>query len=121
MKPSTILFSVMSLGFAHGSVAQVVYKSQHDVLVQAIKKGHVEGNLTGPVADLFSRQFRSQGALLVKAKVIGSFPQAECKRIQMIYTKKDVIGQKGPQALVMNTELNYCLDGRPPAEMEDHQ
>jgi hypothetical protein len=93
-----------------------VYTRQHDVLVQAIKEGHAEGVLTGQSADLFTKQFNSQGALLVTARVLQSFSQPECKRLEMVYTKQGVVGPNGPQDVVMNTKLNYCTDGRPPKE-----
>lgn len=119
MKRIAFFLAVTGLAFMREGAAQTVYTSQHDVLVQAIKTGHADGVLTGPAAELFTRQFRSQGALLVKANVVRSFPQPECKRVEMVYTKKDVIGQHGPQDVVMNTKLNYCLDGRPPSVLED--
>ena len=105
-------------GVAQPNATPTVYSRQHDVLVQAIKLGHAEGLLMGDAAELFQRQFKSEGALLVKADVIQSLAQPECKRLQLTYTKQDVIG---PQDVVLNIKLNYCLNGRPPPSQKVRQ
>lgn len=112
---------MVSLAFARESQAQAVYQRQHDVLVEAIKKGHAEGVLKGPAADLFSKQFKSNGVLLVSADVIQEYPNPECKRLKMVYVKKEAMSDKGPQDFTMETKLNYCLDGKPPINLEKAQ
>jgi hypothetical protein len=114
MTGNALLIAAFGLAFAQLTFAQTVYTRQHDILAQTIRTGHAEGELTGPAADLFTKQFNSTGPLLVTAKVIEILPRPDCKRIQMVYTKKNVTGPQGTQDVVMNTELNYCLDGRAP-------
>ena len=104
--------------FARESAAQTVYTRQHDVLVEAIRNGHAEGTLQGPADDLFTQQFKSTAPLQVTVDVLHSFPREGCKRLRMAYTKPGVQGTAGPTALTLDTQLNYCLDGRPPANLE---
>jgi len=114
MRKNSTFLLIMVMAFARESAAQTIYTRQHDLLVDTIRRSHANGVLTGETADLFTKQFRSQGTLLVSANVIQVFPRPDCKRIEVTYTKKDVIGSKGPQDLIMKMKLNYCLDGRPP-------
>jgi len=114
MKNRALLFLAVAFTFARESAGQALFERPHDVMVEAIKHGEAHGILRGRVAELFTKQFKSNGALLVDATVIASFPRADCKRIQVIYTKKAVTTAKGTTDLVMNTKLNYCLDGKAP-------
>jgi hypothetical protein len=121
MNTPQLILSVLMAAFAGECGAQTVYARQHDMLVQAIRSGHAEGVMTGDTADLFRRQFKSDGTLLVRADVLWNFTRPDCKRLQVVYTKKDVLGTKGPQDLTMKMKLNYCLDGRPPTGLEGQQ
>lgn len=115
MKPVAILLSVIGLAFACESQAQGrIYTKPHDLMVQAIKSGSAAGVLTGQVDEHFTRQFRSTGPLLVTAKVIQNLGRADCKRLEIIYTKKDVDTPKGRTDAILTTQMNYCLDGGPP-------
>ena len=76
------------------------------------------GVMEGEVAEHFTRQFRSTGPLLVTAKVIKSFSRADCKRLEMVFTKKDVDTPQGRTDAILKTQLNYCLDGTPPISVE---
>lgn len=118
---NAIALAILVAGFARESAAQTVYLRQHDMLVQAIRNGTADGVMTGDTAELFKRQFKSDGHLLAHAEVIGQFSRADCKRIQVVYTKKEVITDKGPQDLKMNMKLNYCIDGKPPIGLEAKQ
>lgn len=114
MKPVAILLSVIGLAFACESQAQGrIYTKPHDLMVQAIKSGAAAGVLTGQVDEHFTRQFRSTGPLLVTAKVIQNLGRADCKRLEIIYTKKDVDTPKGRTDAILTTQMNYCLDGGP--------
>lgn len=95
-----------------------VFQRPHDLFVQAIQAGHAEGVMRGPVAEKFTQQFRSNGVLAVKADVIGSFPRQDCKRLNVVYTKHDVMTPTGPRNYDLGMKLNYCLDGRPPMDLE---
>lgn len=120
-KHHAMALALIAVGFARESAAQTVYLRQHDMLVQAIRNGTADGVMTGDTAELFKRQFKSDGQLLAHAEVIGQFSRADCKRIQVVYTKKEVITDKGPQDLKMNMKLNYCIDGKPPIGLETKQ
>ena len=95
-----------------------VFQRPHELLVEAIQKGHAEGVMRGAVADKFTQQFRSNGVLAVKADVIGTFPRQDCKRLNVVYTKHDVMTPTGPRNYDLGMKLNYCLDGRPPMDLE---
>lgn len=110
--------ATQALAFARESGAQTVYLRQHDMLVQAIRNGTAEGLMRGDTANLFQRQFNSDGPLLAHAQVIGQFARPDCKRLQVVYTKKEVMSEKGPQDLTMTMKLNYCIDGEPPIGLE---
>ena len=115
MKPVAILWSVIGMAFACESQAQArIYTKPHDLMVLAIKSGSAAGVLTGQVDEHFTRQFRSTGPLLVTAKVIQNLGRADCKRLEVIYTKKDVDTPKGRTDAILTTQMNYCLDGGPP-------
>jgi hypothetical protein len=118
---NAIALAILATGFARESSAQTIYLRQHDMLVQAIRNGSADGVMTGDTAELFKKQFKSDGQLLAHAEVIGQFNRADCKRIQVVYTKKEVITDKGPQDLKMNMKLNYCIDGKPPIGLEAKQ
>lgn len=117
-KTNALALAVLALAFARESDAQTIYLRQHDMLVQAIRNGKADGVMTGDTAELFKRQFKSDGQLLAHAEVIGQFTQPDCKRVQVVYTKKEVMSDKGPQDLKMNMKLNYCIDGKPPIGLE---
>ncbi len=120
MKTPYVAFILLACaGFSNASPAVPnVYTRQHDVLVDAIRNGSTRGVMEGDVAEHFTRQFRSTGALLVTAKVIKSFSRTDCKRLEMVFTKKDVDTPKGRTDAILKTQINYCLDGTPPISLE---
>jgi hypothetical protein len=87
-------------------------------MIQAIKQGTASGILTGQVDEHFTRQFRSTGPLIVKARVIGELERKDCKRLEIVYTKKGVETPKGLTDAVLTTQMSYCLDGGPPVSVE---
>lgn len=120
MKASILILTMFAATFARESSAQTIFPRQHDMLVQTIRTGHVEGVMTGETADMFRMQFKSAGILLVTADVIQDFEgQPDCKRMKVLYTKKEVITPNGPRDLNMEIKLNYCLSGQAPKGLED--
>lgn len=116
---SIALLLLVGSTFARESFAwPTVYTRQHDVLAEAIRNGSASGVMEGEVAEYFTRQFRSTGPLLVTAKAIQSFSRAHCKRLEMVFTKKDVDTPQGRTDAILKTQLNYCLDGAPPISVE---
>lgn len=92
-----------------------VYSRQRDVLVDAIRNGHSAGVMHGEVAEHFTRELRSTSALRVEARVLQALERETCKRLEMVYTKDGVPTPQGPTQARLTTQLNYCLDGGPPA------
>lgn len=117
MKAVKVLLATLLAICAGETWAASVYTRQHELLVDAIKNSSASGELRGPVADLFTKQFKSQDVLMVTANVIHSYERQGCKRLRVIYTKHGVAGPKGPQRITMDTEMNYCVDGRPPMNL----
>lgn len=120
MKISVLMGAIVAISsFACESYAgSVTYDRPHDVLASAIRNGSANGVMVGEVAEHFTRQFRSTGPLLVTAKVIKSFGRDDCKRIEVVFTKKAVDTPKGRTDAILKTQLNYCLDGSPPISVE---
>jgi len=115
MQTQLIILLLAALGFARESSAQALYDKPHDVIVEAIRNGEAHGVLRGRVAEHFAQQFRSNGALLVDASVIEALTQPDCKRVRLVYTQRGALTKQGDRKdLVMETRLNYCLNGHAP-------
>lgn len=119
MKLFVQLTAALSLAtFAGEIVAETIYSRQKDVLIDAIQNAQASGLMEGELSELFAAQFRSNGPLLVTAKVVQTFADPSCKRIELVYRKKDVHSASGLTDAVVKGRVNYCLDGRPPMGME---
>jgi len=114
----TVLVMLGLFGVCSNSQAQTVFSNQHELFVQVIKNGEAQGAMSGEIAEHFSREFRSTGNLLVQAKVIQDFKQADCKRIETTFTKRDVATPDGLTEAILKTQMNYCLDGSAPETVE---
>lgn len=125
MSKTFLILALLAATFARESAAQevrksVIYTNQHQMLVDTIKNGSAYGVMTGQTADTFRKQFKSDGMLMVTSTTLRDFPgQPDCKRVQVIYTKKEVITPTGPRDLDMQMKLNYCTSGRAPVGGED--
>lgn len=118
MRYSFLIAAFLPVAALAAGPSTEVFQRPHELLVQAIQTGHAEGVMRGAVADKFTQQFRSNGVLAVKADVIGTFPRQDCKRLNVVYTKHDVMTPTGPRNYDLGMKLNYCLDGRPPMDLE---
>jgi len=125
MKKMLLILGLVAVAFGRASAANdlnksVIYTSQHQVLVDTIKNGSAYGVMVGETADTFRKQFKSDGLLLVSSTTLLDFPgQPDCKRVQMTYTKTEVITSAGPRDLEMQVKLNYCTSGWAPVGGED--
>jgi hypothetical protein len=125
MRKRLLILTLLAATFARESAAQdvrssVIYTSQHQMLVDTIKHGAAYGVMTGDTAELFRKQFKSDGILTVSSTTLQEIAgQPDCKRVKVIYTKKEVITPAGPRDLGMEMKLNYCVSGRPPVGGED--
>lgn len=106
------------LTFSRESLAEQVFENAHDLMTEAITKGRAAGVMHGEIVKKFAEQFHSDSPLLVEAKVIKSYAQGGCKRLQVNYTLRNVDTPKGRTTAHLNTELNYCLDGQPPLSLD---
>lgn len=104
--------------FANEIQASGLYEKSHDVIVETIRTGHASGVMGGDMAKKFELQFKSKGVLQFEAKRLFSYKQSGCARVAIDYTKKDVTTPKGLTAVKLNTQINYCLDGRAPTSLE---
>lgn len=118
MKNLFLTLIILASLICSNSSAQTVFSSQHELFVQAIKNGEAWGVMQGEIAEHFSREFRSTGVLLVQAKSIRDFKQADCKRVETTFTKKDVSTPNGLTDAILKTQMNYCLDGSAPETLE---
>lgn len=113
---SVALFS--AIGFSISTVSAEIlptYSDPQPLMNQALRAGSAKGVLTGAIDEQFSRQFHSTGILSVQARVIKTLARADCKRLEIVFTKADVDTPKGRTQAILTTELDYCLDGGPPA------
>jgi hypothetical protein len=110
--------TLMSMLMTAASATPLTFSSPHEVMVKTIKEGKVSGMMVGEVAEQFTRQFRSEGALWVESSVIKSFKRVDCKRLQVNFKKMDVKTPQGLTNALLKTQINYCLDGKPPIPAE---
>ena len=107
----------MSLGYlSFPTMADTIFDTPHDWFVATLEQGDTSGELRGAVAEHFTRELKSQGTLRVKAKTIASLARPGCQRIQAAFTKEGVETPQGVTEAILTTEINYCLDGKPPVE-----
>lgn len=118
MKKLPFVLFVLAGTFARESVAEGFYTDAHSLFVETIRVGEASGTMGGDIAERFKSQFKSDGALLVSSKVIVSYKQKGCARLQVDYSKKDVPINGGRTTARLNTQINYCLDGKPPTSLE---
>lgn len=113
MKKHLILGLLLAFTFARESLA-ATYNDIEGMMATAIAKGGMEGDLTGPIAEAFTRQFRSTGRLHVKITELEKLAKPGCSRLSVAYTKYDVPTPKGQTEYFLTTDLSYCKDGAPP-------
>ena len=100
------------------SAKQHVFNDQNELLTAAIRRGSASGLMVGEVAEMFTKQFKSNGALQVVATTIQHFKRPDCKRLEVVYTKKEVVTPPGKTDAIFKIQVNYCLDGHPPTPNE---
>lgn len=112
----SVAFILTAIFIALPCLAQEkIYARQRDVLVDAIRNGQSAGLMHGEVAEHFTRELRSTGVLRVQARVLQALDRETCKRLEMVYVQDGVATPQGVTQARLATQLNYCLDGGPPA------
>ena len=80
-------------------------------------EGRSEGELTGPMADVFQAQTRSSAPVRAQVTTLTKFAQAGCARLQVTLRQEDVPTREGQRVpFAVRYELNLCRDGQPPSE-----
>jgi hypothetical protein len=114
MNKRTIHLLAAGMMVFNAATAQTIYTRPHELLVETITSGSAKGILTGEIDEHFTREFKTAGSLFVNARVISVLDRSDCKRLELVLTKKDVSTPHGRTDAVLTTRLNYCKDGRPP-------
>ncbi|KWH59283.1 hypothetical protein [Burkholderia cepacia] len=113
--------ALLALAATSPASAQVdgqVYDDTRALTSDAIRHGHTEGIVTGPIAEQFRRQFQATGPLKVVATVEKDLPQADCKRVQFVWTQMGAMTPNGRDDAVLTMHMNICADGSPPGDSE---
>ena len=80
-------------------------------------EGRSEGELSGPMAEVFQAQTRSSAPVRVQVRRLIAFAQAGCARLQATLMQEDVPTREGKRVpFAVRYELNLCRDGQPPSE-----
>lgn len=119
---SVLCMSALLAGVTPGpACAQVggqVYDDTRALIADTIRHGRAQGIVTGPIAEQFRRQFQATGALKVATSVEKDLPQANCKRVQFVWTQAGAITPNGRDDAVLTMHMNICADGSPPGDLE---
>ena len=79
--------------------------------------GRSDGDLSGPMAELFQAQTRSSGPVRVQVRTVRRSVQAGCARLQATLLQDEVPTREGKRVpFAVRYELNLCRDGQPPSE-----
>lgn len=113
-----LLMTILSLFIVGTCQADGLVETSHDVMVETIRNGQASGVMGGDMAKKFAQQFKSDGTLLFESKRLFLYKQPGCARVEINYTKKGVATPNGLQDVKLNTQINYCLDGRAPQSLE---
>jgi hypothetical protein len=100
--------------FTGDASATPTYHHPHELLVKAIGDGTAAGLMVGPIADHFTTTLQSKAPLKARARVLKRFQEAGCARLELVLTKDHVNTPKGMTSAVMTSQMNYCVNGKPP-------
>jgi len=90
---------------------------EHLIAAIDAPEGRSEGELTGPMAEVFQAQTRSSAPVRVQVRMLIAFAQAGCARLQVTVMQEDVPTREGQRVpFAVRYELNLCRDGQPPSE-----
>ncbi|MDI9695357.1 hypothetical protein QM312_05445 [Burkholderia cenocepacia] len=112
------LSALLAISSARAEGDGQVYDDTRALTADAIRHGHAQGIVTGPIAEQFRRQFQATGALTVVATVERDLPQADCKRVQFVWTQAGAMTPNGRDDAVLTMHMNICADGSPPGDLE---
>ena len=112
--------SCVSIAHAEETSTAHVYTDPRPLMAEAIRTGHSHGQIGGPIATLFVRQFNSDGPLEVDMTAEQSLPQPAskppCARLHVVWTQAGALTPNGRDTAVLDTHLNVCADGSPPGD-----
>ncbi|MGU8077077.1 hypothetical protein [Burkholderia pyrrocinia] len=114
----TALSALVAIAPVRAQVDGQVYDDTRALTADAIRHGRAQGIVTGPIAEQFRRQFQATGALKVVATVEKDLAQADCKRVQFVWTQAGAMTPNGRDDAVLTMHMNICADGSPPGDSE---
>jgi len=80
-------------------------------------EGRSDGELSGPMAELFQAQTRSSGPVRVQVRTVRKFALPGCARLEATLMQDGVPTREGRRLpFAVRYELNLCRDGQPPSE-----
>jgi hypothetical protein len=105
------------------ATAQTVRDEQSikQLLETAVLTGKSQGYITGDIAAMFQKEFKTMRTVEVRAVVIKQFKRKDCKRISVVLEIPGVsMTDKNGKKLDARTttEINLCADGLPPSPQE---
>ncbi|KMQ81302.1 hypothetical protein BPMI_01919c [Candidatus Burkholderia pumila] len=103
---------------AYAQLDGQVYDDPRALMPDAVRNGHAQGIVAGPIAEQFRWQFQATGALNAVATVEKDLPQAHCKRVQLVWTQAGASTPNGRDDAVLTMHMNICADGSPPGDLE---
>jgi len=79
--------------------------------------GRSDGELSGPMAELFQAQTRSSGSVRIQVRTLRKFALPGCARLEATLLQDEVPTREGKRVpFAVRYELNLCRDGQPPTE-----
>lgn len=117
-----VIASCVSIARAEETSNAPVYTDPRPLMAEAIRTGHSHGQIGGPIATLFARQFNPDGPLAVDMTAEQPLPQPAskppCARLHVVWTQAGALTQNGRDTAVLDTHLNVCADGSPPGDVD---
>ena len=112
---ATACMTVMSASAAT-AVERIAVTEIKPLLMRAATQGEAHGVLTGTGAAYLQRKFDTTSPIEVDVKRLRALPQIGCGRLEVTTRQRAVLvnGNRADQELAY--QLNFCADGRFPAE-----
>lgn len=105
-----------ALLFASLSAEARDVQSLQPLLLDAMRDGHAEGVLVGPIADTFARLFKTSAPLLFSVKTLGPITPT-CNRLEVTASQNGVWDRNSKQVLdhpesrLLVYQVSMCADG----------
>jgi len=85
--------------------------------LEALSKGHASGTMSEDIASNIKAKTRSNAPVYMDVRLVKRYAQEGCGRLAYIVKQEKVPTTDGKLVpLVMNWQMNVCMDGNPPRE-----